>query len=272
MNNLLKFLTPCAIALIFIQSCNPKEEIAPKSIVWERAEGFGAEPLLGSSQLNQKLFVTSLSGRYPNATLNGPNDFQGFSIEQNKPGRYRFPVSDKVVASNNDFQVFLEAPNNVGLSGKAIKFNMKEIDPDFMYFFDLPYFVGDAIGIDKNGTVLIPYHSANNGFAKSSPDFIMIKTKLVDGELEIAELKLIKENYFQGMVSVTKLTSFENFFQLRIGDFTFNIDTDEVPEQKHEHYTKSFQFGNEIISFGAVFGQSSPLYAYRSDLKAKIPN
>ena len=269
MNNILKFLTPIAIALILLQSCNPKEEISPQPIVWERAEGFGINPLLGSILLNQKLFVTSGPGRYPSATIEGPNDFQGFGIEFNWPGRYRFPVSEKVVASRNDYFIVLEAPSKVGLSGKAIRFNMKEIDPDFQYFFDLPYFVGDAIGIDKNGTVLIPYHSTSNGRAKSSPDFIMIKTKLVGEELEIEELKLIKENYRQGIASVTKLTSFENFFQLIIGPYTYNIANNEVPELKHEHMTKSFKLGNEIISFGAVFGQSGPLYAYRSDLNGE---
>ncbi|GMQ29249.1 hypothetical protein [Algoriphagus confluentis] len=269
MKSFSKFLIPSAIALIFLQNCNPKEEIPSVSTVWERAEGFGLDPLLGSNLLNQKLFVTSESGRYPNATLDGPNDFQGFGIEQNAPGRYRFPSSDKVVASRNDNFIVLEAPKNVGLTGKGLRYNMKEIDPDFQYFFDLPYFFSDAIGIDKNGTVLIPYHSASNGFAKSSPDFLLFKTKLVDGELEVLELKLIKENFIQGMNSVTRVNSFDNFFQIRIGPDTYNIGEDEKPKLKHEHLTKSFQFGSEIISFGALFGQSSPLYAYRSDLNGQ---
>jgi hypothetical protein len=269
MNNHLKSFVICAFTLITLQNCNPKEEIPAQAIVWQRAEGFGTNPLLGSSLVNQQLFVTSESGRYPNASIDGPNDFQGFGIEQNAPGRYRFPVSEKVVASRNDYFIVLEAPKNVGLTGKGIRYNMKELDPDFQYFFDLPYFVGDAIGIDKNGTVLIPYHSASNGFAKSSPDFVMFRTRLVEGELEILELKLIKENYIQGMDVVTRLNSFDNFFQIRIGPYTYNIGDDGIPKLKHEHLTKSFQFGNEIISFGALFGQSSPLYAYRSDLNGE---
>lgn len=269
MKNLIKSFALGTFIILFLQGCNTNEEIPTEPIVWERAAGFGTAPLLGSSLLNQELFVTSEAGRYPNASLDGPNDFQGFGIEQNKPGRYRFPVSDKVVASNNDYQIVFEAPKNVGLSGKAIKLNMRELDPDFQYFFDLPYFVGDAIGIDKNGTVLVPYHSAKDGFAKSSPDFVMIKTELVEGELEILELKLIKENYIQGMNSVTRLNSFESFFQIRIGPYTYNIGADGKPKLKHEHLTKSFQFGNEIISFGALFGQSSPLFAYRSNLNGE---
>jgi hypothetical protein len=269
MKPIIKSIALGAFSLLLLQNCNPKEEIPAQPIVWQRAEGFGSEPLLGSKLLNQKLFVTSGSGRYPNASLDGPNDFQGFGIEQNAPGRLKFPVSDKVVASRNDYFIVLEAPKNVGLSEKAIRYNMKEIDPDFQYFFDLPYFVGDAIGIDKNGTVLVPYHSASNGFAKSSPDFVIIKTKLVDEELEILELKLIKENYLQGMDVVTRLNSFDNFFQIRIGPHTYNMGEDGIPKLKHEHLTKSFQFGNEIVSFGALFGQSSPLYAYRSDLNGE---
>ena len=270
MKTQLRFLTLCVISLIALQSCNPKEEVPAQPIIWESAVGFGSNPLLGSKFLNQKLYVTAGSGRYPNATIEGPNDFQNFGVEGNLQGRYRFPVSDKVVASRNDYQVVLESPKTVGVHGKTIKFIMKDIDPAFQYFFDLPYFVGDAIGIDKNGTVLIPYHSANDGRAKSSPDFIMIKTKLVADELEIEELKLIKENYFQGMTGVYKMTSFDNFFQINIGPYTFNIDGDEVPELKHEHFTKSFKFGNEIISFGAGYAPDmGKLFAYRSDLNGE---
>lgn len=267
MKNLIKSFALGTFFLLFLQGCNPKEEIPTQPIVWERAAGFGTAPLLGSSLLNQELFVTSEAGRYPNASLDGPNDYQGFGIEQNAPGRLKFPVSDKVVASRNDYFIVLEAPKNVGLTGKGFRYNMKEIDPDFQYFFDLPYFVGDAIGIDKNGTVLIPYHSVVNGMAKSSPDFIMIKTNLVNDELEIVQIKLIKENYFQGMTGVFKIISFDNFFQINIGPYTFNIDEDEVPELKHEHYSKSFQLGNEIITLGAgYYLNMDTLYLYRSDL------
>lgn len=265
-----RLLTLCFIAFMALQSCTPKEEIAAQPIIWESAVGFGSNPLLGSKFLNQKLYVTAGSGRYPNATIEGPNEFQNFGVEGNIGGRYRFPVSDKVVASRNEYQVVLEAPKNVGIYRKDIKFVMKDIDPDFQYFFDLPYFVGDAIGIDKNGTVLIPYHSASNGHAKSSPDFIMIKTKLVADELEIEELKLIKENYFQGMSGVYKLTSFDNFFQLNIGPYTFNINGDKVPELKHEHHSKSFQLGNEIITLGAGHEENmSTLFLFRSDLNGE---
>lgn len=269
MYNRLKLIFICALATVFLQNCNPKEELPTKAVAWERAEGFDSNPLLGSRLINQQLFVISGPGIYPNATIEGPNDFEGFGIEFNVTGRYRFPVSDKVVASRNDYFVVLESPKSVGISGKGVKVNMREIDPEFQYFFDLPYFFSDAIGIDKNGTVLIPYHSAKNGFAKGSPDFLKIKTKLVDDELEIVELKIIKEDYLQAMDVVTRLNSFENFYQIRIGPFTYNLDEEGLPQLKHEHLTKSFQLENEIISFGALAGQSGPLYAYRSDLNGE---
>lgn len=193
----------------------------------------------------------------------------GYSLNSRKRNLNLFGIDHNEVDSRNHYQIVLEAPENVGLYGKNIKIVMKDLDPDFQYFFDLPYFVSDAIGIDKIGTVLIPYHSASNGFAKSSPNFIMIKTKLVADELEIEELKLIKENYFQGMAGVYKMTSFDNFFQINIGPYTFNIDN-EIPELKHEHFTKSFQLGNEIISLGAGYAPSmNTLYAYRSDLNGE---
>lgn len=269
MKNLLRLFLILTGAFTTLTACNPKEEIPTAPIVWERAAGFDATPLLGSSLINQQLFVTAGMGRFPNATIDGPNEFQGFGIEFNVPDRYKFPISDKVVASRNDYQVVLEAPKNVGLSGKGIKYNIKELDPEFEYFFDIPYFLGDAIGIDKNGTVLIPYHSSSNGFAKSSPDFVMFKTRLVAEELEVTEVKLIKEDYHQGMVGVTRINSFDDFFQLRVGPYTYTLDSEGIIKLKHEHLTKSFQFGNEIISFGALFGQSSLLYAYRSDLNGE---
>ncbi len=267
MKNNSNFLIPfiAILSALNIQSCTPKEELPAIPAVWEKAIGLGDQSLLNSKYVNQQLILMAHNGIYFNASLEGVSDFINYGLVLPRPNKYRSPISEKVLAFRNEHQVILLAPKNVGLYGKEITYAIRDLDPDFQYFFDLPFFVGDAIGIDGNGTVLIPYHSASNGHAKSSPDFLMIKTRLINDELEVLEIKLIKENYFPGMAGVSKLISFDNFFQLNIGPYTFNIGASEVPELKHELITKSFRYGNEIITFGAAQG-TSIMSVYKSNL------
>ncbi len=256
------------LSAFLLQSCTKNEVIPDLPVKWEKAIGLEDHSLLDSKYINQQLKVISATGIFVDASLEGPNDFQSFGLVLPGPGNNRFPISDKVLAFRNEHQVMLVAPQNVGLSGKEITYAIRDLDPDFQFFFELPFFVSDAVGIDGNGTVLIPYHSASNGKAKSSPDFLMIKTRLVNDELEVLEIKLIKEDYFPGMTGVFRLTSFEKFFQLNIGPYTFNIGASEVPELKHELESKSFNYGNEIITFGVASG-INVLHVYRSDLEGQ---
>lgn len=270
MKNNLKFLIAIFsfLSVLVFQSCTPKEEPPATPIIWEKAAGFGDHPLVNSRYINNQLMVMSSGGIFYDVNINGFSEFKGFGLVLQRPDKYKYPISEKVIALRNEYQVILVAPKNVGLWGKEIVFTMRDLDPGFQYFFELPYFVGDAIGVDGNGTVLVPYHSVKNGQAKSSPDFLMIKTRLVNDELEILETKLIKEDYFPGMAGVYKLVSFENFFQLNLGPYTFNIGANEIPELKHELITKSLTLGNEIITFGADQA-SIILQVYKSDLNGE---
>lgn len=270
MKNNLKFLIAIFsfLSVLVLQNCTPKEELPATPIIWEKAAGLGDYSLLNSRYINNKLMVMSATGIFSDASLTGPNEPQSFGLVLQRPDKYKYPISEKVLAFRNEYQVLLVAPKNVGLWGKEIVFTMRDLDPGFQYFFNLPYFFGDALGVDGNGTVLVPYHSATDGKAKSSPDFLMIKTRLINGELEILETNLIKENYVPGMSGVFRIVSFENFFQLNIGPYTYNIGANEVPELKYEFVTKSFTLGNEIITFGAEQG-TSILHAYRSDLNGQ---
>ena len=122
---------------LFILSCTPKEELPVLPVVWEKAVGLGDYSLLNSRYINDKLVVMSAVRIFFDASLKGPNDFQDVGLVLDRPDRYRIPISNKVLAFRNHYQVMLLAPKNVGLYGKEITYTMRDLDPGFQYFFDL---------------------------------------------------------------------------------------------------------------------------------------
>ncbi|WP_373494616.1 hypothetical protein [Aquiflexum sp.] len=83
------------------------------------------------------------------------------------------------------------------------------------------------------------------------------------------EQKLIKEEFFDGWVSIWNFKVFENFMRVTIGNNTFDFDQSGNMELRFESYTKSVQLGNEIITFASEAMETFPLMVYKSDLSGK---
>jgi hypothetical protein len=154
----------------------------------------------------------------------------------------------------------------------ALVIKMKDLDPLFSGFNQIVSGDGDQIGIDTKGHVLVPYDSPKSpGVSKYTPNFLWLKTAIIDGKVEILEQKLIKEEFFDGWVSIWNFKVFENFMRVTIGNKTFDFDQNGNMELRFESYTKSVQVGNEIITFSSGGNETSPLKVYKSDLSGKNP-
>jgi hypothetical protein len=256
-----------AFFLLSALSCNPKEELPEAPVIWEKAAGI-EEGLFNAKVINGDLFVASPSRIYPEATLEGPNDFKELSLFMQSSFPYRLPLSDKLMVAINPSEISLLPIGSSSESG-ALKINLRQIDPDFLYFYQHGLLVGDQISIDNMGNVLVPYFSRNGDRQKNNPDFLWLKTGLEDGKLKILDQKFMKNEYFIGSSVIRWIRTFDNFTRVTIEGKTFDIDGDGNMELRFDQYTKSVQVGNEIITFASEYANTFPIRVYKSDLSGK---
>ncbi|WP_158856091.1 hypothetical protein [Lunatibacter salilacus] len=260
------FILPCFLAL-FLFSCEPIEEPAVRE-QWKMVQGFH-EGLTHAQEINGKLYAASKTRIYGQATLQGPNTFNQLSQIMPSEFQFRLPLSEKLMATFKEQDLYLMPAGN---QESLLVLPMIELDPDFrnfQYIYLTPG--GEQISIDTKGNVLVPYNSSKDGRRKYTPDFLWLKTGIIEGEVKILEQKLIKEEYFDEFVSIWFLKVFDNFTRVTIGYKTFDIDLNGNIELRFDHLTKSVQVGNEIITF-AIEGlrfRNYPLLVYKSDILGK---
>ncbi|MCH6234512.1 hypothetical protein [Cognataquiflexum rubidum] len=272
----MKSLAHFPILLIFIGifsffSCStfetPKEEVA---VFWKQSLSF-QEGLTHAKEINGKLFAASKTRIYSDATLFGINKYYDLSPFLPNNFSYRLPISDQLMATINSDELIL-MPLGKPFEEDALIIKMKDLDPLFSGFTQIYFRYGDQIGIDPNGHVLVPYDSPKSpGVSKYTPNFLWLKTAVIDGKVEILEQKLIKEEFFDGWVSIYNFKVFDNFIRVTIGNKTFDFDQNGNMELRFESYTKSVQVGNDIITFASAGFETFPLMVYKSDLSGKTP-
>jgi hypothetical protein len=226
--------------------------------------------LTHAKEINGKLYAASKTRIYSDATLFGTNKYYDLSSFLPNEFLYRLPISDRLMATINSEELIL-MPFGKPYEEDALVLNMKDIDPRFMEFYQIVYGSGDQIGIDTIGNVLVPYKSSYAGVPKYTPNFLWLKTGLIDGKLEILEQKLIKEEFFDGWVSIWNLKVFDHFMRVTIENRTFDFDQSGNMELRFESYTKSVEVGNEIITLASERFETFPLMVYKSDLSGQNP-
>jgi hypothetical protein len=245
----------------------PQEEVP---VFWKQSLSF-QEGLTHAKEINGKLYAASKTRIYSEATLFGINKYYDLSsfLPDNLP--YRLPISDQLMATINSGELIL-MPLGKPFEEDALVIKMREIDPLFSGFKQIYFRYGDQIGIDSKGHVLIPYDSPKSaGVSKYTPNFLWLKTDVIDGKVEILEQKLIKEEFFDDWVSIYNFKVFENFMRVTIGNKTFDFDQNGNMELRFESYTKSVQVGTDIITFASAGFETFPLMVYKSDLSGKNP-
>lgn len=273
---IMKSSTRFPILLIFIGifsffSCStfetPKEEVA---VFWKQSLSF-QEGLTHAKEINGKLYAASKTRIFSEATLFGINKYSDLSSFLPDNFLYRLPVSDQLMATINSDELIL-LPIGKPFEEDALVIKMKDLDPGFYDFKQIVSGYGDQIGIDSKGHVLVPYGAPKSpGVSKYTPNFLWLKTAVIDGKVEILEQKLIKEEFFDDWAIIWGFKVFENFMRVTISNKTFDFDQNGNMELRFESYTKSLQVGNEIITFASAGFETFPLMVYKSDLSGKTP-
>jgi hypothetical protein len=272
----MKSATHFPIILIFVCSVSffscfpietPKEEVP---VFWKQALSF-QEGLMHAKEINGKLYAASKTRIYRDATLFGINKYDELIPFLPDNFLYRLPVSDQLMATINSDELIL-MPLGKPFQEDALVIKMKDLDPGFNDFKQIVSGYGDQIGIDSKGHVLIPYGAPKSpGVSKYTPNFLWLKTAVIDGKVEILEQKLIKEEFFDDWVSIWGIKVFENFMRVSIGNKTFDFDQNGNMELRFESSTKSVQVGDEIITFIADGWETFSMKVYKSDLSGKNP-
>lgn len=272
----MKSTTRFPILLIFIGimcffSCvvfeTPKEEVP---VIWKQSLSF-PEGLIHAKEINGKLYAAAKTRIYSDATIWGIN--KNFDLRPFLPDNflYRLPLSDQLMATIDSDELIL-MPIGKPFEEDALVIKMKDNDPLFSDFKQIVSQSGDQIGIDSKGHVLVPYGAPKSlGVSKYTPNFLWLKTAIIDGKVEILEQKLIKEEFFDNWVSIRTLKVFEDFMRVTIGNKTFDFDQSGNMAVSFESYTKSVQVGNEVITFAFEEFETFYLKVYKSDLFGKNP-
>jgi hypothetical protein len=259
------------VCLVYFLSCvpinSPKEE-AP--VFWQQSLSF-QEGLIHAKEINGKLYAASKTRMYSDATLWGINKYSDLSPFLPNGFLYRLPISDQLMATINSDELIL-MPIGKPFEEDALVIKMKDLDPLFSGFKQIVSGYGDQIGIDSKGHLLVPYDAPKSpGVSKYTPNFLWLKTAVIDGKVEILEQKLIKEEFFDDWVSIGGIKVFENFMRVTIGNKTVDFDQNGNMELRFESSTKSVNVGNEIITFIADGWETFSMKVYKSDLSGKNP-
>jgi len=242
------------LVLILFSNCKDKDEVTPEppvtvvpNVDWTKSENF-EDGLYLSKVIDGRLFAINGRNFYYDVDLNSATNPQNFAPYLSRAGRYRIPISDKVLATRTETDIFIFPANDISIE-KSKNIKLTEEDVFFKFFEDIPFWQGDAWGLNSLGTILIPYRVQKAGIAVDSPYFILIKTEINEnGEIEIKEKKLIQEEIIGYYDNCYRIESFGSFFLAQVGVHTFRIDNDGTVEKISDSTSKSVKLDNEIVS------------------------
>ncbi len=216
---------------------------------WEKSKGF-EEGIFNSLYIDNKLYLVGANTFYKEAMMNELNSPFGFERYITRPGWHKLPVSNKVLATRTELDVFILPVSNLS-DEKFLKVDLKSYDPTFIKIEDIPRWQSEGLGISGNGTVMVPYRTAKDGIAENNPSIMLIKTSNQDNSIVINEVKIIKLQILNYYDLVYQVDSFDNFFLVTVGNVVVQIsDTGTITTLGTFNSIRSMTIKNEIISFG----------------------
>ncbi|RZS96999.1 hypothetical protein BC751_2596 [Cecembia calidifontis] len=239
------------VFLLTILGCSKEDDPDPipqpvEIVSWSKSE------FVDQGLANTKLFGTVLKAVSGNAffnplnltSANFPISFQQF---QSRIGRYKLPISEKAFITRTEREVFVFNPSNLNLEN-AIKLNMVDIDPEFLFFEDIPLWEGEAFGLLPSGTAFIPYRSLSNGLAVNTPSFLLIKTDLENDRVVIRSTQVIKENLIDYYVNCEKIESHYDNFYIQLDFYKYKFDTNGNFSRISENKGRIFKYQEGLMS------------------------
>jgi len=220
------------LILILALACNKEGDILPyETSKWQIFPSLSNEgSIMNGAFFHDEFIIISTDNFIRNLTVDSletePNYFRLGSYTGS--GRLKFPLSQNyyIITDLNKIIVRSALSDENQSSEKII--DMKSIDNDFARFIDIPYWQGECVSINEDDYILLSYETENNGIG-FSPNFILAKivppTNSND-QLEISEVKFIKNDFLPGSTSVYSISSYFSYFFAVCGANTFRIDTE----------------------------------------------
>ena len=216
---------------------------------WEKSKGL-EEGIFNSLYIDNKLYLLGASNFYKDGNISDTNIPFSFEKYITRPGWHKLPVSNKVLATRTELDVFILSVSNL-TEDQFLKIDLKSFDPTFIKLEDIPRWQSEGLGISGNGTILIPYRTAKEGIAENNPSLMLIRTSNKNNEIVIEEVKNIKLQVLSYYDLVYQVDSFENFFLITVGNIVIQLtDQGEVSTVGAFNTLRSLIIKDEVISFG----------------------
>ena len=229
---------------------------------WTKSQGIN-EGILNGALIDNQVYLVGSNTFYTNAQALGNNSPFNFDKYISRPGWYKLPVSDKILVTRTETNIYIAPVSNLNESN-FIKIDPKDYDSSFTGFEDIPRWQSEALGISGSGVALVPYRTSQEGIAENNPSFFLIKTSLVGEKLTLNEVKLIKPNVIDYYDQIYQIESFDEFFIVNIAGEVLQVN-DRGDKLKIGAFNsfKSVILKGELFSFG-VHNTNQEITLYQS--------
>ncbi|MFD2203331.1 hypothetical protein [Shivajiella indica] len=214
---------------------------------WEKLENF-QERVYNIELIDNKFYGTGIASYFFEIDINGAVNPQYFWSYVARTGRYKFPVSNKVLVSRSETDLFLFPSSNVS-SGSVTSIKMEDLDPNFRFFEDMPRWNSDIFGLTTDGIGLVPYRKVVNGFATNNPTFLMFESNQLDNLIQIGNSSIIDFEFANAYSNCDRIESFKDFFSVQVGNATFKINLAGEVSKLSDFKARSVEVNNKIYSF-----------------------
>ena len=240
--------------LALLTNCKEIEEVSPEPNIpvvnWNKLENF-QERVYNMSIINEKLYATGTASYFSDIDVNNDLNPQFFWNYIARTGRYKLPISSKVLVSRSETEIFIFPSDKINPEN-LLRVPKEDFDAEFRFFEDIPRWEGDFIGLTNSGIALFPYRKIIKGFAKNSPNFLLIKAEVENDVASIKDYKIIDrdvDNLITNFNNCSRIESFDDFFLVQIGQEIYKITTEGVISEFTKSQSRSVQVNNTTYSF-----------------------
>jgi hypothetical protein len=131
------------------------------AVRWERDPGFdNSLGLMNASWRNGELNVLSPSVYLMDIHSSSEDARNYFSTgPYHKIGRIKFPVPAGFYVFTDVDKVVIRSASTVEVESTESIIDLKSLDPNFFEFEDIPYWVGESVGLNNSNFILVPYRT-----------------------------------------------------------------------------------------------------------------
>ncbi|PRY90886.1 hypothetical protein [Mongoliibacter ruber] len=255
-------------ACIASEEDDPNKPISKDIKAWENLENFKFE-IFNAKETSNGWVVIGRNGFYTTKDFIDVSNLNQFGNYQTREGRYRIPIFESFFITRSESELFIHSHSNNN-SIEPTKIEPSMYDPNFVNFEDIPFWQGDMLGINDNGTMMFSYRTSQNNIADNNPRFLLLNTSITGGKVEVKESKIIDHEFLSWFENNYSIESFQDFFHVQISSLTFRIKNNGEVKKYLDLPSKSVIKDNQILTF-ATSMRTGELVVYASSIGADTP-